>query len=178
MVFLKKFLPTTYVDKIENIDFESLKKQGVKSLFFDLDNTVIAYDKHYIEGDTLDFLLNLEKEFKIVIVSNSPKKRVKPAAGQFKYVHFAKKPLKLGLKKAIKMVGLNKNEVVLIGDQILTDVFGANRLGIKVVLVKPIKKSSDKWITSFNRSIARKILKGVKKRYPKAYKETIEPYEK
>ena len=105
MTFFKKFLPTIYVDKIENIDFESLKKQGVKSLFFDLDNTVIAYDQHYIEGDTLNFLLDLEKDFKIVIVSNSPKKRVKPAAGQFQYVHFAKKPLKLGLKKAMRKVG-------------------------------------------------------------------------
>lgn len=178
MAFFKKFLPNTYVDKIENINYELLKKQGVKSLFFDLDNTVIAYDEHFIEGRILQFLLSLQKDFKIVIVSNSPKKRVKPAAGQLQYVHFAKKPLKLGLKKAIKKVGSNKDEVVLIGDQILTDVFGANRLGIRVILVKPIKKSSDKWITSFNRSIARKILKGVKKRYPDAYKETIEPYEK
>lgn len=178
MAFYKKFLPTSYVENINKINYEILKKQGVKSLFFDLDNTVIAYDETQILGDRRALLKTLSNDFDIVIVSNSPKKRVMEAAKDFKYIHFARKPLKVGLKKAIKIVGRSKNEVCLIGDQVLTDVLGANRLGISVILVKPLKKSSDKWITKFNRFIAQMILKGVKKRYPKAYGETIELYEK
>lgn len=178
MAFYKKFLPTDYVENIYKINYDFLKKQGVKSLFFDLDNTLIAYDEDVILGESLSLLESLSKDFNIVVVSNSPKKRVMKAVSHFDYIHFARKPLKVGLKKAINIVKNQKHEVCLIGDQVLTDVFGANRLGIDVILVKPLKKSSDKWITSFNRKIAQKILKGVKKRYPKRYSETIELYEK
>ncbi|QWB96557.1 YqeG family HAD IIIA-type phosphatase [Mycoplasmatota bacterium] len=177
MAFYKKFIPVSYYPNIFDIDYQTLTKQGVKSLFFDLDNTIIAYDEQKMSEKTFAFLKELQKDFKIIIVSNSQKSRVKLAADQYPYVHFAKKPLLFGLKKAVRMAGFEKDEVVLIGDQVMTDVFGANRLKIKSILIKPIKKSSDKWITSLNRFFAKCILKGVKKRYPKAYKELIEPYE-
>ncbi len=177
MAFYSKFIPTYYVPKIEEIDYEKLKEQGVKSLFFDLDNTLIAYDVDIISDETLNFLKCLSKDFYVMVVSNSHEFRVKPAVHNLPYLHYAKKPLKLGLKKAIKMSGFKKEETILIGDQIMTDVFGANRLGMRTVLVKPIKKSSDKWITRFNRKIAKSILKGVKKRFPKEYEELIKPYE-
>jgi HAD superfamily phosphatase (TIGR01668 family) len=177
MAFYKKFIPVSYYPNIFDIDYQTLTKQGIKSLFFDLDNTIIAYDEQKIDEKSFKLLKTLEKDFDIVIVSNSHKARVKLAASTLPYVHFAKKPLKFGLKKAIRMVNRSKDEVVLIGDQIMTDVYGANRLKIKSILVKPIKKSSDKWITSFNRFIAKIILKGVKKRFPKEFKELIEPYE-
>ncbi len=177
MAFYKKFIPTYYVPKIEEIDFNKLKEQGVKSLFFDLDNTLIAYDVDILSDETYAFLKHLSKDFFVMIVSNSHEYRVKPAVLDLPYLHFSKKPLKIGLKKAIRQSGYSKNETILIGDQIMTDVFGANRVGMQTVLVKPIKKSSDKWITRFNRKIANMILKGVKKRYPKAYEELIKPYE-
>ncbi len=177
MAFFKKFIPTYFVPKIEDIDYDKLKEQGVKSLFFDLDNTLIAYDCDIISNETLNLLIKLEKTFDVVVISNSNKDRVIPAVHHLKYVYFAKKPTKIGLKKALNIVGKQKDEVILIGDQIITDIFGANRLGIASILVKPIKKSSDRKITKFNRKIANMVLKGVKKRYPKAYEELIKPYE-
>jgi len=177
MAFYKKFLPTYFYPKIEDIDFDKLKEQGVKSLFFDLDNTVIPYDENIISFQTLSFLKNLQSSFDIMIVSNSHKHRVAPAVHDLPFVYYAKKPLKMGIRKAIKTFARNKDEVILIGDQIVTDVFGANRMKIKSILVKPIKKSSDRWITRFNRKIAAHILKGVKKRYPNPYEELIKPYE-
>jgi len=178
MTFYQKFIPTAFVPKIEDIDYEKLREQGVKSLFFDLDNTLIAYDVDMISNQTSSFLKTLEESFDIVILSNSRKHRVAPAVRDFKYVSFAKKPLKFGLNKAKKIVNKQKAEIVLIGDQIITDVFVANRFGIQSILVNPIKKSSDRKITKFNRKIANCILKGVKKRYQKAYEELIEPYGK
>lgn len=177
MSFYNKFIPTYFYLKIENIDYLKLKEQGVKSLFFDLDNTLIAYDQNVISKDTYEFIKNLEKDFNVVIISNSKSHRVIPAVYDLKYVYFAKKPFKFGIHKAIKMVSSSKDEVVLIGDQIITDIFGANRAKIKSILVKPIKKSSDRKITKFNRGIANMILKGVKRKYPKAYEELIKPYE-
>ncbi len=177
MAFYKKFIPTFYVPKIEDIDYDKLKEQGVKSLFFDLDNTLIAYDIDVLTKDKIALLKKLEADFNIVVISNSRAHRVKPAVLDFKYVCFAKKPLKLGIKKAMRMTSSKRDEVILIGDQIITDIFGANRTKIKSILVKPVKKSSDRKITTFNRGIANRILKGVKKRYPKEYKELIEPYE-
>ena len=55
------------------------------------------------------------------------------------------------------MLELENNEIAVIGDQIFTDVLGANRMKMFSILVKPIKEK-DIWITILKRPIENFII--------------------
>lgn len=176
----KKFIPTHYFNSVYDINYESLKKEGIKALFFDLDNTVLPYDVPILPEAETKFLEDLAKDFKVVVVSNSGKKRVKLAVEHLKgipYVSFAKKPLKFGFKKALKLVNVKPEDSYFIGDQILTDIYGSNRMKFNgVVLVYPVKKRSDHFITKNNRKLERIVIRKIKKKFPDKYEEVLKPY--
>lgn len=175
---LKKFIPFAYAKSIFDVDYENLRKQGVTTLFFDLDNTIISYDEHIIEGERLKLLEALSKTFKVLIISNSKIKRVSNAVEHtgLPYVHFATKPLKRGFKKGLKKVQSKRSEVAVIGDQLMTDCFGANRMKFKAILVYPVVKKSDHKYTRFNRKLERFVIKKIMKKYPKLYEERLKAY--
>jgi HAD superfamily phosphatase (TIGR01668 family) len=147
-------------------------------LFFDLDNTVIAYDETELSEKHIAFFNTLKKDFNILIISNSGYPRVSHALQQtdLLYVYHGMKPTKIGLKKALKRVKSTPEETVLIGDQLMTDVFGASRLKIKAILVKAVKQKSDRWMTKINRRIEKMVLKRIKKKEPKLYEERLKAY--
>jgi|SRR5690606_9189352 len=177
MAIYKKCIPDLYVKSIYEINYDELKKQGKNALLFDLDNTIIDYNQTKLEQKAIDFLNSLEKDFKVIVISNSHYKRVFEAIGhQFKFVHFAKKPLKFGFKKAIKMLNVKKDEVVMIGDQLMTDCFGGKRMGFTTVLVEAVKRSSDKLPTRINRKIESYFLNKIKRKEPKRYEEVLKAY--
>jgi HAD superfamily phosphatase (TIGR01668 family) len=92
--------------------------------------------------------------FRIIILSNAPKKRLEP----FKEIlevdcaAFSMKPLSKKYKKIFKEYKLTETEVASIGDQILTDVLGGNRVGITTILVNPVS-TKDRALTKINRAI-------------------------
>lgn len=180
MKWYNKFLPTIYKDDVYQIDYESLKNQGVKALFFDLDNTLIPYDINIVGEKATNFLEELTKDFKVVIVSNSYYKRVNGAVKHLKdipFVHFSKKPLKFGFKKALKLSNTLPEETVIIGDQIMTDIFGGSRIKFKErILVYPIKIKSDFLPTKINRMIEKFVIRRIKKRNPEGYKKGLKEY--
>ncbi|PKK93867.1 MAG: YqeG family HAD IIIA-type phosphatase [Tenericutes bacterium HGW-Tenericutes-6] len=180
MPVYKKCIPDAYVASIFKIDYDRLKKQGVKTLFFDLDNTIIGYDEEILSQTQVDFLKALKKDFKIVIVSNTSQSRVSTAikALDVPFVYHAKKPLKGGFKKALKLAEGKKEETVLIGDQLMTDIFGAHRFGIQGILVQSVKRKSDRKVTQFNRKLEKIMLKKIKKFEPKLYEERLLSYER
>lgn len=102
--------------------------------------------------------------FKITIVSNNKKKRV----GTFSeptgvsWIHSAKKPLTRAFRRATKEMNLTKDQVVVVGDQLLTDVFGGNRGGYHTILVVPVSKT-DGWFTKANRRVERMVMKRLEK---------------
>ncbi len=180
MSMIQKCIPDAYHASIFEISYHSLKKQGITTLFFDLDNTIIAYDQSELSRKEIDFISNLKKDFKIVIMSNSGYKRVSNAlkGTDFMFLWHSLKPTKIGFKKALKMVGETQDKVMMIGDQLMTDVYGAHRLPIKVILVGSVKRSSDRGITKINRFIEKKILKKIMRKQPKLYEERLLPYVK
>lgn len=181
MKLYNKFIPTNFVTNIKDIDYEKLIEQGIKALFFDLDNTIISYDETVIPNEMANYLEELNKKFKVLVISNSRKNRVETASASLStipYIKFAKKPFKFGFKKALKKVNLKNNEVAVIGDQLMTDVFGANRMKFKVsILVYPIKKRSDVFTTRMNRKMEKRVLKKIKKKNPIKYNEVLKQYE-
>ena len=139
---LKKFIPDYYYDDISKIDIEVLKKGGYKAVICDLDNTLDCHETKTPSQNALLFLDKLKTHgFTLCVISNGKEERVKKYLSglDIPYIAKAGKPLKKSYLSALKTIGFTTNETVFIGDQIFTDVWGANRLGIATVLVEPIK---------------------------------------
>ncbi|RKD73060.1 hypothetical protein ATL39_2262 [Sinobaca qinghaiensis] len=161
---LKRFIPNEYIPSVYDLDLDHLHERNIKGIITDLDNTLVEWDRPEATPELLSWVkLVKNKGFQVTIVSNNNKKRVsafsKPSGITF--IHSAKKPLGRAFRKAKKDMGLHTNEVVVIGDQVLTDVFGGNRSGFYTVLVVPIAKT-DGMLTKINRNIERRVLKRLK----------------
>ena len=178
---MDNFIPDMYQKSIYHINYDKLKEDGIKCLLFDLDNTLLPYDIPYAH-DKLRNLLNDIRNigFKIMIVSNNSSDRVSKFCNDVDMICVtrAKKPFKGGFKKGMKLLGcINKNEVISVGDQIMTDILGSNRTKIDSILVKPLKKSNEKWYTKANRKMEKHVLKRIKKYNEQIYKEIEEKHE-
>ena len=153
--------PKGYFDKVSDITIEYLVKNNIKGLILDVDNTLIDYYKN-LSDETVEWANSLKDNgIRLCILSNSNKeKKVKEVANKLKiaYIHFGLKPFKKGFKKAIKLLELKNNEIAVVGDQIFTDVLGANRMKMFSILVEPIEKK-DIWITILKRPIENYIKK-------------------
>lgn len=154
------FWPDIYCESVMDIDFKKIYKSGFRGLIFDIDNTIVGYDNFEIKKEIFDLFIELEGiGFKICLVSNSFKKRVVYFENVFNIKSFntALKPLPFGIMKGIKYLGVPKNKIVMIGDQIFTDVICARLNSIFVVLVEPIKERIE-FVNRFKRKLELKIL--------------------
>lgn len=171
------YRPTWMVHAIYNITPEQLKAAGIKAVLTDLDNTLIAWNNPDGTQELLDWLKVMKAaDIPVVVVSNNKASRVERAIRKFDlaYISRAMKPFAKGIKAAQAMLGFDSKEVVMIGDQIMTDIRGANRAGVRSILVKPIIET-DAWNTRFNRSLERKIMNYFAKHYPEMqWKGSIE----
>lgn len=154
------FYPKHYLKNITEIDIELLKKDNIKGLILDVDNTLIDYERNLIEG-LEEWYMNIKaNDIKCCILSNSHKKeKVKKVAEKLDipYIFFGKKPLKSGFKKAAKILDLKRENIAVVGDQIFTDVLGANRCKMIPILVKPISEK-DIIVTVIKRPIEKYII--------------------
>ena len=161
--------PDFYFNNIREIKLEFLQTHNIKGLTLDVDNTLILYDKELEEG-TEQWVQDLKKAgIKFCIVSNTNKRdKVKQVANtlDIPYFYFAKKPLKKGFMDAKKKLDLKAENIAAIGDQIMTDVIGANRCKMYSILVKPIAEK-DIFITRIKRPIENKIIKSYLKKVEK-----------
>lgn len=163
---LKNFLPNEHVKSIFDIQPDMLKKQGIKGIITDLDNTLVAWDVKEATEEVIQWLnLMKEHDMKVMIISNNNQERVKVFSEPLEtpFLSRANKPLGRAFRAAVKEMDLKKEEIAVIGDQLLTDVLGGNRAGIYTILVVPIVQSDAK-ITRFNRGIERRILNYFRKK--------------
>jgi uncharacterized protein len=163
---LKHFLPDQHVKSIFDITPESLKEKGVKGIITDLDNTLVEWDRPYATPKLIEWFDHMRKnEILVTIVSNNNEKRVKSFADPLNipFIYKARKPMGRAFEKALSQMGLKKEETVVIGDQLLTDIFGGNRSGFHTILVVPVA-STDGLITRFNRKVERRILSWFRKK--------------
>lgn len=146
---MKNIYPSAYYKDIYSINYKSLRKNGIKYLLFDLDNTLVHPHKMEFNKKLEDLIIELKIDFKIYIVSNSPKRRVSFFAKHLslEYVAFALKPWSFRIKK---LLSSDYSKYVIIGDQLLTDIKVGNKLGIKTILVDPLY-NNDILVTKFNR---------------------------
>lgn len=159
------FIPDIYQKSIYTIDYKKLKKNGIKCLLFDLDNTIAPYKVIEPDQKVKELFASLEKDFKVIIISNSNKNRLRPFKEKLNVdVAFSsKKPFKTKYKKILELYNFKIDEVACIGDQLLTDILGANRMGVTSILVNRIAKY-ETIFTRFNRFFEKFILKSLAKK--------------
>jgi len=159
------FVPDMYQKSIYTINYKKLKKKGIKCLLFDLNNTLASYELDYPDDKLRELIFELEKDFKVIILSNSPKNRVRPFKEKLNIdsAFSSKKPFKKKYKKIMNMYGFKDTEIAVIGDELLTDIWGGNRMGFTTILVNGISEE-EPFHTRVIRSIESKIIKKLNKK--------------
>ncbi len=150
---VEKYMPDIYQKSIYYINYDKLYKKGIRCIIFDLDNTIAPPHVKTATKRLKKLFDELrDKGFKVVIMSNSPKHRIEP----FKtYLNvdacaFSLKPSKNKYERIMEKFKYKSTELAAVGDQLLTDIYGANKLDITSILVNPLTPH-DYSITLINR---------------------------
>jgi HAD superfamily phosphatase (TIGR01668 family) len=139
------FYPKEYIDSTYDINFLDYYKKGYRGIIFDIDNTLVMHgapaDKRCLE--LFEKLMVIG--FECILLSNNKEERVKSLANNLnvKYIYKANKPFPKNYKRAAGEINCDLDKVLFVGDQIFTDVMGANLAGIYSILVKPINKKEE-----------------------------------
>ncbi|MEM0512004.1 YqeG family HAD IIIA-type phosphatase [Limosilactobacillus fermentum] len=165
---LEKFKPTWMVNSIYHVCPAELKEAGIRAVFSDLDNTLITWNNPNGTKELKDWMTSLkEAGIPLIVISNNSHRRVERAVSPLNlpFVSRALKPLSFGITRARTRLGLEASEVVMVGDQLLTDIAAANVAGVRSILVRPLL-DSDQWNTKLNRLMEKGVKKGLLKKYP------------
>lgn len=168
--------PTWFIKHFTQITVDFLKENDITTIFTDIDNTVVEWDEPNASDALKQWVTQLtQANIAVVLVSNNNERRIQMVANdlQVPYVYPALKPLHKGLQQAQQLTQAQKANIVMIGDQLLTDVLGAGTFGIRTILVQPLKQS-DAFKTRINRFFER-ILLGIiaGPRYKDRWKENV-----
>ena len=137
---LEMLYPGEYLDSTYEIDFEGLAAGGYRGLIFDIDNTLVPHGAPADERAIRLFGRLKELGYQCCLLSNNQLPRVEMFNKDVHvyYIENAHKPSVKNYKKAMKLMNTDEKNTIFIGDQIFTDIYGANRAGIRTILVKPI----------------------------------------
>lgn len=160
------FTPNEYRKDFTYIDIEKLKKLHKKLIICDIDNTLVAHDEKLPSLAAKSFVARVKAQgLDICLISNNHKERVEVFAKalSLRCYSFAKKPLSYTYRKILNDYQIDPSAVVAIGDQLLTDVLGAKRMRIYVILTHPLVER-DLQSTKLNRKLEHRIYKHMEKK--------------
>lgn len=148
-MLFEKLKPSYRTESIYGCDFRKAYEKGFRGIILDIDNTLVPHDAP-IDERSKGFIENLKAMgYSLFIISNNHEPRVKPfadAAG-VPFLCDAGKPGAGKYHEAAGLMGLQNEEIICIGDQLLTDIWGANNAHMSSLLTEPIDKSTDTaWI--------------------------------
>ncbi len=137
--------PSKTSESTYEIPFEDLYKKGYRGVIFDIDNTLVPHGAPADERAVLFFDMLHRIGYDTVLLSNNKESRVSSFADavKSKYIYKAGKPMRKGYIRAMERMGTKPSTTLFVGDQIFTDVWGANRVGIHTYLVKQIDKKEE-----------------------------------
>ncbi|MBN3525848.1 YqeG family HAD IIIA-type phosphatase [Paenibacillus apiarius] len=164
---LEGLIPRLRVSTVYDIDLAMLKEKGIQGIITDLDNTLVGAKDPLATPQLAAWLEEVKRQkFKVVIVSNNDHTRVSRFATplDIQFVHAARKPAQRAFHKALQLMGLTPDQTVVVGDQMLTDVLGGNRIGMFTILVQPIAIQDEGWMTRVNRRIERIVTARLRKK--------------
>ena len=158
------FKPDEIINRFNLFDADKYLKLGYTTILMDIDNTLdIPDSKKPASKEAYDFLLMLkDKGYHIILFSNNTKERVLAFLDgrDYDYNYFSKKPLPFAYHKIMKKYTIKPSEMISFGDQMLTDLVGANFCGIYTIYCKQLIEK-DSITTKINRMIERWIFKHV-----------------
>ncbi len=157
----KGLRPDWQLHSVLDIDLDKLQQLGRTALIFDLDNTLTGWNSYVLSEEIVAWFQKLkEKSFQALILSNNHPKRIAAIADRLHvpFIERAHKPKRSGYERALRRLGISSRQAVMVGDQIFTDVFGANRAGWFTILVDPLYKK-EFWGTKISRFFERTVLR-------------------
>lgn len=160
------FIPDMYQKSIYSINYSKLYNNDIRCLLFDLDNTCVPYTIKEPNDKLIELFDKLkDMGFKVILFSNASKRRLAPFKDKLVVdcSYSSKKPSKKKFLKVLKMYNYDISEVAIIGDQLFTDIYGGNRIGIKTILVNPMSKE-DMFITRIFRIFEKSLFKRMNRR--------------
>lgn len=163
---MEKFVPDLYYKSIYCINYEKLKENGIKCLLIDLDNTIVPISVKKPNKKIKDLFIKLQDlGFKVIIFSNSKKSRIKPFKDDLVVdcAFSCCKPMKNKFLLIMKEYRFSVSEMVIIGDNIVTDILGGNSVGITTILVNPIS-NKERFLTKISRIYEKMIISRLNKK--------------
>lgn len=134
--------PDRFAPRLHDVSLRDLSDGGFRGIIVDLDNTLVAYRQAEVVKDHLEWIAEAqERGFRVVMLSNNFSDRVGRIAQQLKVLSVpnALKPLPFGFARALHALNLPRNQVLVVGDQLFTDVLGAKVFGLYTILTEPIE---------------------------------------
>jgi HAD superfamily phosphatase (TIGR01668 family) len=165
-VLVDLFCPGIFCESIYQIDLDYLKEKGIKGLIVDFDNTLVERGSRSAPETLHNWLEKVDKQgFGICIVSNNLKRKIGRVTQSLDIplVASAGKPRGKAFYEGMKVLKTTSSQTAVIGDQLFTDVFGGNRLGLLTILVSPVG-SQEMFHTKLLRYLERLIIKRLRKR--------------
>ncbi len=135
--------PDLMVNSISKINLKCFWEKNKRGIIIDLDNTLAPWNIEQVNEKADIFLKEaLALKYKICLLTNAGKERTKKVAEQYQmfYIATAFKPRKKAFSHALELIGLEANQVIVIGDQLFTDILGGNRAGCYTILVPALSK--------------------------------------
>ncbi len=139
--------PTLYRRRVTDITLQDLEALGVKGLLLDVDNTLTTHGSQELSSEVAAWLRTMQEAgIKLTVVSNSWEWRVAPFAQKIglRHTSLSCKPSPIGFWRGVRRMGLKRRECAAVGDQVFTDILGANLGGVPCILLDPIQKETGK----------------------------------
>lgn len=158
----RKFYPYEYVDSVFVIDYEKIFRKGFRGVIFDIDMTLVPHGEDSTPAVDALFKRIHAVGLKTLLLTNNDTARVERFIKNIDtpYICDANKPEPAAYLKAVELLGIKKDAAIFIGDQIFTDILGANKAGLASILVKYVTAHEEK-----NIGIRRRIEKFILKLY-------------
>lgn len=147
------FKPKQILNRFNELDIKQLKDRGFKTVFIDIDNTIAYPGTGEFTDEAKEFVKSIKDiGMRPVIFSNNTKDRVSSFVKDYDvdWYYLVMKPLPFAFIKYAKKYNCKTNECVVIGDQLMTDMLGANLSGCYGVYSKQLFEK-DTPLTKINR---------------------------
>jgi HAD superfamily phosphatase (TIGR01668 family) len=161
---LENACPDEIAPSLASIDRDALLARGIRGLLVDVDNTLVCWRQHEIPEANRAWLEQAKQDFAVCLLSNSITfRRLQDLSATLGVPSVARwgwgrKPFAAGYRDALAQIRIAPEQAAMIGDQLLTDVLGANRLGMYTIMVNTLSESEffatriNRWIEALIRA--------------------------
>ncbi len=154
--------PDYNLKNIYELPIQELKDANIKAILLDLDSTVMVSKSGKYLPETLKWFEEVKKDFKLAIVTNNNNPnylKMVHESTDFPVITDAKKPKTNGIDEALKILGVKREEAIMVGDRPLTDILAGKNAKMKTALVGSINAENEDFLVKFVRNLERITIK-------------------